>query len=305
MKFNKIIQPLANLHYNGWQFIMDSVKEDIVDIGSNIILDSFVDSCFWRTKDNIYSNWVGIVHSVGSDPSGLHHQTLCNLVQHHWFLKNKHTCIMLITLTKHTADILRNLIDIPVVNAYHPKTCEKIFDIQKYLKNPVLNQSGFHARDIEKFVNFNSRIKKQLYVSEGYPKFCVARFLSNTSHNIEIKNCFLNNYEYISNLTCGIGFGYYTDMAASNSLLEHIVSHTPIVVNKLPAIIEYIGEDYPLFYEDIQHDPDHYLLDEKYISRCGDYLEERSKLDIFSIDRFKQDLLMLDLIRDTSGGIDE
>jgi hypothetical protein len=293
MKYNKIIIPgsLYNVHYNGWEFIMNSIKKDIVDINSDIVLDSFVDSCLWENaKPNIDLSWVGIVHVVASDPDRMHHQTLNNFVQHPWFLRNKNKCVKLFTLCKYTADILQNLIDIPVSYTYHPKTCEKTFDIQEYLKNPVLNQSGFHSRDIEKFANLNTKIKKKIYTDKEWDKNYINKYLSNKSHNIEIKNGFLNNKEYISNLVCGIGFAYYSDVAASNALLEHIITHTPIIVNKLPAVVEYIGKDYPLFYEDIQHDPDHYLLDEKHIIRCTNYLEERSKLDIFTIEKFKKDI---------------
>jgi len=296
MKFNKIIIPysLYGAHYNGWEFIVNSIKNDIVDTNSDIVLDSFADSCFWENnKPNIDSRWVGIVHAVASDPDRTHHQTLHNFVQHSWFINNKDKCIKLLTLSKYTADILQNLVDIPVSHTYHPKTCETSFNIQKYFADPVLNQAGFHGRNIEKFADLNTKIKKKIYADKEWDKNYINKYLSNKSHNIEIKNVFLNNTDYIFNLVCGIGFVYYGDVAASNSLLEYIVSHTPIIINKLPAVVEYIGKDYPLFYEDIKHDPDHYLLDEKYIADCSNYLKERSTLDIFNIEKFKQDIISL------------
>lgn len=248
---------------------------------------------FLGKKEDINSDWIGIVHSVASDPDKLHHQTLDNFVRHPWFLQNKNKCIKLLTLCKYTADLLRSLIDIPIDNIYHPKTCETSFNIEKYLENPIISQAGYHSRNIEKFIDLNTKIKKKICVDKEWNKNYINKCLYNKSHNVEINNIFLSNTEYISDLVCGIGFAYYSDVAASNSLLEYIVSHTPLIVNKHPAVVEYIGKDYPLFYENIEYDPDLYLLDKKYIAECSYYLKDRSKLNIFSIDKFKQDILTL------------
>lgn len=297
MKFNKILSPgeLIDIHYYGWSFIIESIKKDIIDENSNIVLDSFADSCFWQVppKSDIVFDWIGIVHCAASDPDNLHHQTLTNFVNHKWFLKNKTRCLGLITLCKYSADILRTLTNIPVTHMYHSKFCDVFFDIESYFNNPQINQSGFHSRNFLKFAEFDTQINKIMYVNKEWNNNYINKYLSSISHNINIKNCFLNNSDYIQNLVSGVGFAYHSDVAASNSLLEHIVSYTPIVVNKHPAIVEYIGEEYPLFYEDIKHDPDRYLLDKKYIMQCSDYLKQRSKLDMFSIEKFKQDLLSI------------
>lgn len=297
MKFKDIIVPgiLSNIHYNGWSFIINQIKEDIIDTGSHVILDSFADSCFWNKKQkaSIESNWIGIVHSVAKDSEGLHNQTLFNFVNHPWFVSNKNKCIKLITLSKYTSDILQNIVDIPVQNIYHPKTCDGIlFNSTKYFEYPMLIHAGLHSRNIVKFANFITDIKKRLYFGKNqWSKLYVDKSLSNISHTIEIVNDFIDNSNYINLLTSSIGFAYYSDVGASNGLLEHIMSHTPIVVNKHPAVIEYIGNDYPLFYEDIIDNADSFLLDQEYIEKCSSYLAERSRLDIFSIEKFKKDIL--------------
>lgn len=297
MRFREIIVPavLSDIHYNGWNFIINQIKEDIIDINSNTVLDSFADSCFWNKKHkaSIGCNWVGVVHSVAEDSEGLHNQTISNFVNHPWFVSNKNTCIKLVTLSKYTANILQNLVDIPVQNIYHPKTCDNVlFNIMKYLEYPVLIHSGLHSRNIVKFAQFKTSINKRLYFgNHQWTKLYINKSLSNISHNIEMHNNFMDNSSYINLLTSSIGFAYYNDVGASNGLLEHIMSNTPIVVNKHPAVIEYIGEQYPLFYENILNNPDGYLLNQKCIAECSEYLKERSKLDIFSIKNFKKDIL--------------
>ena len=38
------------------------------------------------------------------------------------------------------------------------------------------------------------------------------------------------------------------DASASNGVLDCIVRNTPIIINKHPAVVEYLGADYPLYF---------------------------------------------------------
>lgn len=43
------------------------------------------------------------------------------------------------------------------------------------------------------------------------------------------------------------------DCSAVNTIVECIVRNTPILVNPLPAVVEYLGPHYPLYYSDLEH----------------------------------------------------
>jgi hypothetical protein len=53
-------------------------------------------------------------------------------------------------------------------------------------------------------------------------------------------------------LTKNIVFLYLYDASACNTLIECIVRRTPILVNKIAPIIEFLGQKYPLFYDTIE-----------------------------------------------------
>lgn len=293
MKFNSVIVPgaLSKSHYYGWTFIMNAIRGEITDPGSDLALDSFADSCFWGKQDkkDLSSDWVGILHAVeGRNLVGSKHQTLRNFFDNPWFLRNKNRCRKIITLTEHTARAAREMTDIPVDHTYHPKSCKKLFDKEKCMNSLTISHSGFHYRNFPKFLNFNTVIKKKIFARKNRIKQ-----FEKIKHDAEVSDRFRTDDQYIDNLTSSLGFSYYEDAAASNELLEHIVSNTPIVVNRLPAVVEYIGSDYPLFYEDIEHEPDRYLTDDKRIEDCRRYLEERGKLDMFKLDNFKSYILGL------------
>jgi hypothetical protein len=56
--------------------------------------------------------------------------------------------------------------------------------------------------------------------------------------------------EYDRLLATSVLFLQLADASAVSTLVECIVRGTPILVNPLPAVVEYLGEGYPLYYED-------------------------------------------------------
>jgi hypothetical protein len=58
----------------------------------------------------------------------------------------------------------------------------------------------------------------------------------------------LDNSAYDSLLTQNVVFIKLVDASAVNTIIECIVRWTPILVNRLPAVEEYLGADYPLYY---------------------------------------------------------
>jgi hypothetical protein len=60
----------------------------------------------------------------------------------------------------------------------------------------------------------------------------------------------LSNDDYDNLLTKNIVFLHLIDASTVNTILECIVRNTPIIVNKNKAVIELLGKDYPLYYED-------------------------------------------------------
>jgi hypothetical protein len=92
------------------------------------------------------------------------------------------------------------------------------------------------------------------------------------------------NEEYDHLLKKNIVFIELVDASAVNTVIECIIRNTPILVNKLPAVVEYLGEGYPLFYDDIQH-AHHLLSKKKKILEAYKYLTKLDKSK-FTIEHF-------------------
>ena len=62
----------------------------------------------------------------------------------------------------------------------------------------------------------------------------------------------LSNDDYDTLLSQNIVFVFLYDAAAVNTLIECIVRNTPIIVNRLPCVVEMLGDGYPLLYDEIE-----------------------------------------------------
>ena len=53
-------------------------------------------------------------------------------------------------------------------------------------------------------------------------------------------------------LSCSVVFLDLYDTVTNNTVIECIVRCTPLVCNRLPALVELLGEDYPLFFSTLE-----------------------------------------------------
>ena len=89
--------------------------------------------------------------------------------------------------------------------------------------------------------------------------------------------------EYDMLLTNNIVIVQFYDAAANNTILECIVRNTPIIVNKIEGVVDYLGEDYPLYFD--SEDKIEELLEESKIKEAYLYLKKIDKKK-FSLSNF-------------------
>lgn len=113
----------------------------------------------------------------------------------------------------------------------------------------------------------------------------------NKINNIEFIE-FLENNDYDNLLSENIVYIDLVDASAVNTVIECTVRATPIIVNKHPAVIELLGESYPLYftskhddYNGINLEINNMLQTDKLIRRAHNYLK-RQNLNKFKIITF-------------------
>lgn len=107
-------------------------------------------------------------------------------------------------------------------------------------------------------------------------------------HSVEIISTLPDN-GYDQMLTQNIVFLHLVDAAACNTVVECVVRLTPIIVNRLPAVVEILGPNYPGLYDDLAEVPI-ILSQERIIEKMFLYLRDKISKDVFSLDFFARSI---------------
>jgi len=260
----------TNRHRSGWKYVVNNLASLHRHNRNNIIFDSCIDQTFLWGSDVLkelnkipYTTpWTGIIHHTFSEYCGINNCN--NLFNSPEFIESLKHCKCLITLSKYLAEQIKDALptqfkDIPVEFVKHPTM---FLEMNKTF-NPTffdytITHIGNFLRNKESFNKINvNQWKKQMLKND--PSSSLSNDISinnNSKHtvfneNIDIIN-FLSNEDYDSLLIKTVVFIDLFDASACNTLIECIVRNTPIIVNNHPAVVEYIGADYPGLYTDLE-----------------------------------------------------
>jgi hypothetical protein len=204
-------------------------------------------------------------------------------------------CQGIITFSKYISDWLSDKFspNIPITNFTLPVSPPRSrFSYNDFISNPEksLVQMGFSGSRMCFIGTIQTSLYKKLWLCENADimKLLVAesKFHSTTAQicsdmsDVTLLTT-INDEIYDIVLSNNIVVVKFEDVGASNILVKSIIRHTPILVNRHPAVIEYLGQGYPLYYDTLDeainkvHDMDIlkrayvYLRDGQYDSRLS------------------------------------
>jgi hypothetical protein len=199
-------------------------------------------------------------------------------------------CFLIIALSNYIGDYLINKfselnIKVSVRVFKHPVDIENIilFDLPKYLENPnkKLLQIGQQMRKLTSIMRIKpiDNYKKMWLTGTIYFNYCYGLLhkeittykIDTTTLDTNVELVRLSVEEYDDILSKNIVFIDLFDASANNTVLECIIRNTPIIINKLPAVIEYLGEDYPLYFNDLE-EVEKILKNDSLIKSAHEYL---------------------------------
>lgn len=217
--------------------------------------------------------WVGFLHNPPAMPRWFHYQESPQSIfaKSVWKESLKH-CVGLFALSEYAADWLRRASGKPVSAVLHPtETPARLFDFEQFLANPrkLVIQVGWWLRSLgainrlpiardnplgftklwlmprffEGAHAYLHQLRDQEFERFGRPQ---PEYAANTREQQHVAN-----EEYDRLLGENICFVNLFDASANNAVIECLVRGTPILVNALPAVREYLGTAYPLYYEDL------------------------------------------------------
>ncbi|MEH1960797.1 MAG: tetratricopeptide repeat protein [Nostoc sp.] len=246
--------------------------------------------------------WIGVLHNPQSMPIWFNYQRSPQKLfeKEIWQTSLPH-CVGLFSLSHYAAKWLREHTGKPVSVLTHPTEIpDKQFDFNQFLTNPhkKVVQIGWWLRKLHSIYQLPlarnnplgyEKVRLGFLFDSAEAMFAQLMKVEARIYKIEIDAAYLENTtviqhipddEYDNLLSMNIAFVDLYDASANNAIIECIARATPLLVNPLPAVKEYLGEDYPMYFHTLKEAAEK-ALDTSLILEAHQYLkscETRHKL---------------------------
>lgn len=239
---------------------------------------------FFKDKTPIRKPWCGFLHNALTYPEEYPRKytgriyPLSELVNLDFFRDSLPHCHGLFTLSKHTANFLRRTADAPVENFVHPARAAVKFNWQDFVGGEKRLVSigqwlrRYHTLFQIKTTTFDKCMLKIDHFTSDYHE--MLKYVESPSSVKMLP--YMNNQEYDDMLSRAVVFLDLYDVAACNVVLECIMRNTPILVRALPGTVEYLGSEYPLFFDSVE-EAESKLHDMAAIEAAHLYLDNMNK----------------------------
>lgn len=210
--------------------------------------------------------WVGFVHVPADYPLWFDQEkSFHNITKTSAWRKSWPLCQGLFTLSGSMNQWLAEHVDVPVATLRHPTEVPAVrFQWDRYQQQGQrVVQVGWWLRNLSSIYYLDiPSARKALLIpqsGDGLPRFERIFEADRKQHGappvaewgVEVLP-HLPNEEYDQLLSSSLVFLNLFGSVANNAIIECIVRATPVLVNSLPSVREYLGQDYPLYYETME-----------------------------------------------------
>lgn len=291
-------------HRSGWPYVVARMQQR--QSAKGLLVDQFVEETFspgrrialWKRALGLHvwrRPWVGIFHHTPNFPEWFTPKNPEAVFRDPRFVTSLPHLKGAVVFSEYAAVWLREKFGVPTLVVKHPtEMVSRTFSWEGFETNPdkQLVQIGWYLR--------NYRAIYQVAATPEFRKVHIAQqkpFIEEARRRTDLHSPFrdrpdvgetevvswLENDAYDDMLTRNVMFLELFDASANNAITEAIARNTPVVVNRHPAVAEYLGRDYPLFYDDLGEVPG--LLDMPRIRAAHEHIRALDK-DEFTVDAF-------------------
>lgn len=265
----------VEIHRAGWNWVMKHLYDKYHNDNAEILVDDFIERTFdWdymSNRDNplphYENNWIGFVHNPFTVPKPFDIKASClNICSRLPFLRALKNCLGLYTLSEDLKESLIYLLNqigvyqVEVECLKHPTIMDvEGFSFDKFIQSKKVTNIGYWLRSFDSFFTLNTDMPKHIllgkleYAHQNYAtqlkEFKIKSKLTGekligrvTPHQA------LSNEEYDNFLIGSISYIDLIDTSANNAVIECMARNIPLLINYHPAVVEYLGEDYPFYY---------------------------------------------------------
>jgi len=264
----------------------------------------FIERYFvWGTDDGeaasahprpLMEDWIGVIHCPFDSPGWFDRSISPETIfSSDLWKQSEPFCRGLICLSEDLEIDLNNAAPhLSSLSVKHPTELNvSKFDPQKYRENPRIVQVGDWLRKLQTIHRIDGPGHERIFLTKSstnkYLEREILTFGDFRSASVNVRH-FVSNTEYDDLLGSSVVLCLMYGTAANNALIECIARSTPIIINPLPSVVEYLGAEYPL-YAETPHAIDQLLMDETRVEAAHIYLEGLDKT-FLSYDQFCQEI---------------
>ena len=235
-------------HRGGWKFVCGLITEHLhCDDGVRFV-DSVEDEV--AAQRIIAEPWVGFLHQVPRH-SMRWFPDLERLLKDQYWNASAQNCLGLFVLSSYVKDYMQRAgCRLPIARILYPaEPPQRLFSLERYLARTPrrIVSGGEFLRNFQPFYDLKAPgFSKQLLVHEGFNWATIAQNSSVT------KLGRVSDDEYDRLLEDSVVFLNLIDAPANTTVVECLVRSTPLLINPLPGVVEYLGKDYPFYYSSIE-----------------------------------------------------
>lgn len=260
------------------------------------------------------NNWIGIWHNPHNMPEWFdYHHSPQSILKTQYFQDSLINCKGIIVLSNYFKNWVKQHIpsSIPISVLYHPTESVNLqFNFDNFLNNQekCIIQIGYWLRNMYAIGMLKTNMYKKIWLyGNDWAHVCLQKELQNASKkdNVDLNDKVMkdvirlrvDNKTYDHLLSENICFINLYDSSANNAVIECIARKTPLLINKHPAIVEYLGEDYPFYYDTLEQAA---LMAEDFdlIKKTHEYLVSNNDInDQITYERFINDFMNCEVIK--------
>ena len=285
-------------HRSGWGPCADVLQQ----LGSPHGAVLLVDSVERLIKHSLLLDepWVGFVHKAVLAPEhletvypGKRDTSLPAMMATDVWRRNIEQCRGLFCLSEHLGSFLRPRVSCLVDVVAHATSfdCPR-FDFELFRRNEdkKVILIGHWLRRFQSFYDLSAPdFRKWLLKCQSEPLYDHLRSVLRDDGSVQVLPWqSQDNYDRL--LSENVVFLDLMDASANNAVIECLARNTPLLVNRHPAVIEYLGQEYPLYFDDLAHAAR--LLNVEELRRGHDYLCRAAALkERIHVDSFRQSVV--------------
>jgi len=283
-------------HRAGWQSALEALSP--LHNPDGMFFDGFLEDRFaWRAEYAARDGeipyrwpWVGVFHNPPEMPEWFEYHASPQVILDSWYMrKSMETCRGLFVFSDTLRTWLQQRVDVPVDRLVHPTEIpERKWTPERFRANPdpAIVQVGSWMRRMRSIRHLPVCGMSKIWVIgkpldhafEKMERHAASPFtdtgLVTVGEYREIDR--VSDEQYDRMLSENIVFVHLYDASAVNTVVECLVRETPVLVNPLPAVVEYLGVDYPLYFDDLE-EAARKAVDEALVLKAHAYLSDLDK----------------------------